>query len=113
MSSALATFAARIVPGSSEDPVIANQAVLRVAARYQGTSVDQRNRLSDGRMAVAAMIGGDELSHEAHLALLEIGQTVCGPAKTDCAHCPLEVDCVMAATLPVQQSLVALTSPEP
>jgi len=113
VSSALATFAARIVPGSSEDPVIANQAVLRVAARYQGTSVDQRNKLSDGRMAVAAMIGGDELSHEAHLALLEIGQTVCGPAKTDCAHCPLEADCLMAATLPVQQSLVALTSPEP
>ena len=113
VSSALATFAARIVPGSSEDPVIANQAVLRVAARYHGTSVDQRNKLSDGRMAVAAMIGGDELSHEAHLALLEIGQTVCGPAKTDCAHCPLEADCLMAATLPVQQSLVALTSPEP
>ena len=113
VSSALATFAARIVPGSSEDPVIANQAVLRVAARYQGTSVDQRNKLSDGRMAVAAMIGGDELSHEAHLALLEIGQTVCGPAKTDCARCPLEADCLMAATLPVQQSLAALTSPEP
>ncbi|MDW3217086.1 MAG: DNA (cytosine-5-)-methyltransferase [Acidimicrobiales bacterium] len=113
VSPALATLAARIVPGSSDDPVIVNQAVLRVAARYQGTSVDQRNKLSDGRLAVAAMIGGDDLSHEAHLALLEIGQTVCGPAKTDCAHCPLEADCVMAADLPVQQSLVALTSPEP
>lgn len=112
VSPALATLAARIVPGSSEDPVIVNQAVLRVAARYQGTSVDQRNKLSDGRLAVAAMIGGDDLSHEAHLALLEIGQTVCGPGKTDCAHCPLEPDCVMAADLPVQQSLVALTSRE-
>lgn len=112
VSSTLATLAARIVPGPSEDPVIVNQAVLRVAARYHGTSVDQRNKLSDGRLAVAAMIGGDDLSHEAHLALLEIGQTVCGPAKTDCAHCPLEADCVMAADLPVQQSLVDLTSPE-
>ncbi|MEQ8842267.1 MAG: DNA (cytosine-5-)-methyltransferase [Acidimicrobiales bacterium] len=113
VSATLAAFAARIVPGASEDPVIVNQAVLRVAARYHGTSVDQRNKLSDGRLAVAAMIGGDDLSHEAHLALLEIGQTVCGPSKTDCAHCPLEADCVVAADLPIQQSMVVLTSPEP
>jgi DNA (cytosine-5)-methyltransferase 1 len=112
VSRALATLCARIVPGESEDPVIVNQAVLRVAARYQGTSVDRRNKLSDGRLAVAAMIGGDELSHEAHLALIQIGQTVCGPSTTDCAHCPLESDCATTAGLTIQQSLLGLTSPE-
>jgi DNA (cytosine-5)-methyltransferase 1 len=112
VSRALATLCARIVPGESEDPVIVNQAVLRVAARYQGTSVDRRNKLSDGRLAVAAMIGGDELSHEAHLALIQIGQTVCGSSTTDCAHCPLESDCATTAGLSIQQSLIGLTSPE-
>ncbi len=112
VSNSLATLCVRIVPGASDDPVIVNQAVLRVAARYQGTSVDRRNKLSDGRLAVAAMIGGDELSHEAHLALMEIGQTVCGPANTDCAHCPLEAECATTAGLSIQQSLIDLTNPE-
>ena len=110
VSAALANLAARVVPGPADDPVVVNQAVLRVAARFFDKAVDRRNKLSDGRLAVAAMVGGDELSHEAHLALIEIGQTVCGPAVADCAHCPLESSCRTAKKLPVQQTLVSLTN---
>lgn len=106
VSGALATLSARIVPSADEDPVIVNQAILRVAARFLGTSVHQRNKHSDGRLAVASLIGGDDASHKAHLALLQIGQSLCSTGKPDCAHCPLEPECVFASEAPVQQALL-------
>ncbi len=42
----------------SEEPVLTTKGVLRVAARVTGDSVDRKNRLTDGRLAVARMIGG-------------------------------------------------------
>ena len=109
VSMALAALAVRIVPGPDDDPVIVNQAVLRVAARYFGNSVDQRNRTSDGRICVASLIGGDDFSHEAHLAVMEIGQTLCGTDSTKCAHCPLEIGCAYSRDFPVQQTLMDVT----
>ena len=105
VSGAVADLACRVVPGDSEDPVIAGYGVLRVAARFQGGTVDRRNKLSDGRLAIARMIGGEDRSHEAHLALIELANGLCGPGAPDCGHCPLEPWCVEAAARPVQSTL--------
>src|SRR5204862_861467 len=51
----------------SEEPVLVTKGVLRVAARFTGETVDRRNRLTDGRLAVARMIGDDSDARRAHL----------------------------------------------
>jgi DNA (cytosine-5)-methyltransferase 1 len=109
VSSAIADLACRVVPGDSEDPVLAGFGVLRVAARFQGATVDRRNRLSDGRLALARMIGGEDRSHEAHLALIELANGICGPQRPECGRCPLEPWCVEAAGNPVQRAMSLTT----
>lgn len=102
VTSAVADLACRVVPGNAEDPVLAGFGVLRVAARFQGQMVDRYNRLSDGRLAIARMVGGDEPSHDAHLALIEIANGICDPARPDCRRCPLSPWCVEAVSRPVR-----------
>jgi DNA (cytosine-5)-methyltransferase 1 len=107
----IADLACRVVPGDTEDPVLASYGVLRVAARFQGATVDRQNRLSDGRLAIARMIGGEDSSHEAHLALIELANGLCAPKLPSCGLCPLEPWCVEAHNLPVQ-SVLPLTNRE-
>ncbi|MDP1820898.1 MAG: DNA (cytosine-5-)-methyltransferase [Acidimicrobiales bacterium] len=109
VTGSIADFACRVVPGETEDPVLAGYGVLRVAARFQGDAVDRQNKLTDGRLAIARMIGADERSHEAHLALIELANGLCSPQRPDCGHCPLVEWCVEAPERPVQAAL-AITS---
>jgi DNA (cytosine-5)-methyltransferase 1 len=111
VTSSIADLACRVVPGDAEDPVLVGYGVLRVAARFQGAPVDRQNRMSDGRLAVARMIGGEDCSHEAHLALIELANGLCGPGLPSCGSCPLEPWCVEARKGPVQ-SVLPFTSPE-
>jgi DNA (cytosine-5)-methyltransferase 1 len=96
VTAGIADLACRVVPGDTEDPVLAGYGVLRVAARFHGDAVDRRNRLSDGRLAVARMIGGDDSSHAAHLALIELANGICGPGAPKCCACPLRPWCAEA-----------------
>lgn len=105
VTGAIAELACRVVPGDNEDPVLAGYGVLRVAARFQGIPVDRQNKLSDGRLAIARMIGGDDSSHEAHLALIELANGLCSPTAPNCGHCPLESWCVEARSVPRQRVL--------
>jgi DNA (cytosine-5)-methyltransferase 1 len=105
VTKATADLACRVVPGETEDPVVAGFGVLRVAARFQGAMVDRQNKLSDGRLALARMIGGDESSHAAHLALIELANGICGPTSPECGLCPLEPWCVEARSQPIQPAL--------
>lgn len=91
----VAEMAVVVVPNRSEDeePVGAGQGVLRVAARFNGDVVDRRNRLTDGRLAVARMIGGGALSRSAQLGLVELASTVCRPSHPACGLCPLRSWC--------------------
>lgn len=102
VSAATADLACRVVPGDSEDPILAGFGVLRVAARFRGDDVDRRNKRSDGRLALARMIGGGETSHHAHLALIELAAEICGPTDPACGLCPLEMWCAEARRRPVQ-----------
>jgi DNA (cytosine-5)-methyltransferase 1 len=100
----LADLAILAVPSAGEDeaeePVLAGKGVLRVAARFSGEPVDLRNRLSDGRLAVARMIGDDNNARSAHLGLIELANSLCAPVDPECAHCPLRGVCAQAEEKP-------------
>ena len=104
VTTAMADLAVRVVPSELEDPILATYGVLRVAARFHGTLVNQANKLSDGRLAVARMVG-EEWADQAHLGLIELANGLCDPGMPDCAHCPLETWCAWAASAPVQTAI--------
>lgn len=85
---------AMIVDPEGEEPVIANTAALRVAGRFfQGTERWLKNRNSDGRIAVSRLIGFDEESRQAQVALIELGARLCTPKAPLCNECPLSEWC--------------------
>ncbi|OHV66827.1 DNA cytosine methyltransferase [Pseudofrankia sp. BMG5.36] len=77
----------------SPEPVLVGKGVLRLAARHDGSSVDFQNRMSDGRLAVARLIGGPGTAREAHLALIALANSVCRPHDPVCESCPLAATC--------------------
>lgn len=79
--------------GGLDDPVIANASTLRVAARFFGVRVNLKNKMSDGRMAVARMVGTGVSAPAAELAMLEIAEGYCQPSTPDCCGCPLRLWC--------------------
>ena len=114
LSPAVADFAIRVHPGPEDDrdePVLATAQLLRTASRFLGGHVEHnRNLHSDGRLAVSRMIGGDENSHEAHLALFELAASHCGPGSPECGPCPLVDRCAYATETGFQPTL-PVTSP--
>jgi DNA (cytosine-5)-methyltransferase 1 len=76
----------------SEEPVLVGRGVLRVVARFTGEQVDRRNRLTDGRLATARMIGDGSNARDAHLGLIELAAGICRPAPL-CVECPLAQNC--------------------
>ena len=80
-----------------EQPIIAVQASLRVAARYTGQPVDRQNQLTDGRLALARMVGAGVSSRSAQLALIEISNVLCRAGEPICDLCPLVGSCMEAA----------------
>lgn len=77
----------------AEEPVLVTKGVLRVASRYQANDVDRKNRLTDGRLAVARMVGFGEYSRAAHLGLIELANSWCRPLNPECRQCPLQNHC--------------------
>lgn len=98
LSEAVADLATLVAPGEAEDastePVLVTKGVLRVASRFWGEPVDRRNRMTDGRLAVARMIAGGSSARAAHLALIELANTLCRPSAPLCFECPLSDLCV-------------------
>lgn len=97
---AVADLAMLVVPvageDASEEPVLATKGVVRVAARYADAEhVEKRNKLTDGRLAVARMVGGGRTARRAHVALIDVAAGICRP-KPDCGRCPLQSGCVTA-----------------
>lgn len=82
-----------VAAAGPEEPVLVTKGVLRVASRFQGNDADRRNRLTDGRLAVARMIGFGTYSRDAHLGLMELANSWCRPVSPVCRECPLQSDC--------------------
>lgn len=84
----------------SEEPVLAGRGVLRVAARFTGEeTLERKNRMSDGRLAVARMIGYGDNVRDAHLGLIELAAAVCRPEGRACDVCPLAAACASSQSL--------------
>ena len=77
----------------SEEPVLTTRGVLRVTSRYKSISMERRNQLTDGRIAVARMLGLGPDSREAHLGLIEVAQAHCRIKNPVCSGCPLFATC--------------------
>lgn len=111
IGSAIADLAVRVCPSGEDDaeePVLATGGVLRVVSRFFGEpDLETKNRNSDGRLAVARMIGGDECSHSAHLALMELAAGLCSTSGPDCGRCPLREHCAWAGTHAYQGALLS------
>jgi DNA (cytosine-5)-methyltransferase 1 len=96
---AVADLAVLVVPSGiddddAEDPVLAGRGILRVASRFMGeATLERKNRMTDGRLAVARMIGYGDSARTAHLGLIELAASVCRPDVRDCEVCPLAENC--------------------
>lgn len=82
----------------SEEPVLITKGVLRVASRFHGNDADKRNVQTDGRIAVAAMIGLGDNSRPAHLGLIALAAETCVVDRPSCGVCPLAQWCATAAS---------------
>ena len=99
----------RIKTVGNEDPVTARTGILRLAAFFNQSRVDQFNRRSDGRIAVARLVGVEPpdidapgadavaVAGPAHLALFELAESVCRPEDQDHDNCPLRMWCPAAS----------------
>jgi DNA (cytosine-5)-methyltransferase 1 len=94
----LAVLAAPVA-SDAEEPVLVTKGILRVARAYFGNKqlLDRQNRYTDGRLAVARLIGGADTARGAHLALLEIAASLCNTGSPNCPACPLRTSCATAS----------------
>jgi DNA (cytosine-5)-methyltransferase 1 len=101
INESLADLAVLAVPSSKDDddaeePVLVGRGVLRVAARFTGEdTLERKNRMTDGRLAVARMIGYGDKARDAQLALVELAASACRPESRACHICPLASTCVV------------------
>jgi DNA (cytosine-5)-methyltransferase 1 len=90
---------------TGHDVLLATQPTLRVAARVAGSESHLVNRMSNGRVDLARLVGvGDDAPLRA-AALRLIGNTICLPARPECARCPLQENCVSSAQQSAPQTL--------
>ena len=75
------------------DVLLRSQGALRVASRVAGSQSSTTNRLTDGRIDLCRLVGGDEDAPLRMAALRLIGATVCTPVRTNCSDCPLSACC--------------------
>jgi len=94
--------------GASEEPVIVSRSVLRPVARIVGEPVNRRNNRTDGRLALASIIGFGPDSRDAHLALVSIGAGLCHTVDPICTSCPASGFCSDSNQLQEQSNMLPL-----
>jgi len=80
-----------------EEPVVVTAGAMRVATRMHKNQLGRKNQNSDGRIAIAKLVGFGPDARSAQLALLELGSDVCLPSRPRCGNCPLRPWCRSAA----------------
>jgi DNA (cytosine-5)-methyltransferase 1 len=79
-----------------DDILLTTQPVLRVTARVLGTQSDKINKLTDGRIDLARLVGGGVDAPLRMGALRLIGQALCNTENPICVECPLMQKCCFA-----------------
>lgn len=77
------------------DVMLSSQAGMRVASRVLARDVS-KNRLTDGRVALARVVGGGEDAPVRMAAVRQVGVTNCLPTEPLCFTCPLVKWCEFA-----------------
>jgi DNA (cytosine-5)-methyltransferase 1 len=70
-----------------------SSSVLRVTARVTGTNVDQRNRMSTGRMELAKLVGTGRDAARINAAIHRLGNQICLAEGPMCRSCPVRKVC--------------------
>jgi DNA (cytosine-5)-methyltransferase 1 len=70
-----------------------SSSVLRVAARVTATDVDERNRMSTGRMELSKVVGDGPRAATINAAMHRLGNLVCLSEQPSCKVCPLRKLC--------------------
>ena len=90
---------------TGNDVLLATQPTLRVAARVAGSDSHKVNRMSNGRVDLARLVGvGDDAPLRA-AALRLIGNTICLPIGPECTRCPLRENCLSSSRQDMTQTL--------
>lgn len=90
---------------TGNDVLLATQPTLRVAARVAGSDSHMVNRMSNGRVDLARLVGvGDDAPLRA-AALRLIGNTICLPVRPECTRCPLRENCLSSSQQDITQTL--------
>jgi DNA (cytosine-5)-methyltransferase 1 len=79
--------------GLSEDRILTSTPLTRVVARLTGSRIDEERRLSDGRLAVALLVGTGKNVPTLNAALHAIGRAICMPQNPKCSQCPVATHC--------------------
>lgn len=81
-----------------EDVMLQSQGAIRVAARVAGTQSAETNRLTDGRVDLARLVGSGRDAPLRMAALRLLSTTHCTLDKCNCSKCPLSTWCSRAQT---------------
>jgi hypothetical protein len=71
--------------------------VLRVTARVTGSNVNEKNRMSKGRMELSMLIGDGPEAATINAAMHRLGSLVCLTEEPACGKCPLQRLCRSAS----------------
>ena len=85
---------------SGQDVMLTSQTSLRVAARVAGSESGKVNRLTDGRVDLARLVGAGSEAPLRMAALRAIGMTLCLPNERHCDSCPLAQWCSSTSSRP-------------
>jgi len=96
VSTAIARLAHLVTSDEVPGLLLQSAGLLRVASRYTGRNVDEVNRGTEGRMAIARLVGGSDATPFALAALVELSRSRCLSNKPDCRDCPLTDSCAYA-----------------
>ncbi|GAA1292228.1 DNA cytosine methyltransferase [Saccharothrix xinjiangensis] len=84
---------------AGDDVLLTSQPVIRVSSRVLNTSSERANSLTDGRVDLSRLVGGDAKAPLRMAGLRLIGQLYCHKEEPICNQCPLVHKCATAPTL--------------
>lgn len=77
--------------------LVPSSSVLRVTARVAGSNVNERNRMSKGRMELSMLVGNGPQAATINAAMHRLGSRVCFSEEPACGECPLNELCRSAS----------------
>ena len=87
-----------------QDVLLTSQSAIRVASRVTASQSSSKNRLSDGRVDLARLVGSGNEAPLRMAALHILGTRVCRSTEPRCGDCPIAPWCATAAATEITVS---------